>query len=105
MAKDYNITLVDLTTQLPPGTRIHASRSLHTVMSYHFSDPTTAHNYKKPRRFIFFIVGPVPYENGIMHLFHRLTGNQLRLLAKGKLLALEQIFDIPALQAAYNPGS
>ena len=105
MAKDYNITLVDLTAQLPPGTRTHASRSHHTVMSYHFSDPTTVHNYKKPRRFIFFIVGPVPYENSTMHLFHRLTGNQLRLLAKGKLLALEQIFDIPALQAAYNPGS
>ena len=105
MAKNYNITLVDLTAQLPPGTRTHASRSHHTVMSYHFSDPTTVHNYKKPRRFIFFIVDPVPYEDGIMHLFHRLTGNQLRLLAKGKLLALEQIFDIPAPQAAYNPGS
>ena len=105
MAKHYDIKLVDLTMELPPGTRVRAPRALHTVMSFHFNDPTTVLNYRKPRRFIFFIVDPVPYEEGIMHLFHRLTGNQLRLLAKGKLLALEQIFDIPALQAAYNPGS
>ena len=95
---------VDCTTPAPPGLRIAATNTQHTVMSYHWDDPATRKS-ARPKRYIFFVVDPVPYEDAIMHMLFSLTDTQLRLIAKAGALAIDQIFNIPELQAAYNPGS
>ena len=95
---------VDCTTSAPPGLRIATANTQHTVMSYHWDDPATKES-ARPKRYILFMVDPVPYEDAIMHMLFSMPDKQLRLIAKAGALAIDQIFNIPELHAAYNPGS